>query len=135
MKKLILALMLLLNTNNAYSVDSKDLLKAEDDTEKFFQYCIQNIDNLSSEEQIYCSAFYRGVRQAWLFDFPKRSTKCGAPSFRDFSTKFNSLFYRNVLYTNMPTLINIYVTLNNWCENELENNNLENKEKQKWKKF
>lgn len=120
MKKLLFALILLSNTNNAWSLDAEEFLKMELSTEKFFQYCIQDRDKLDSYFLAYCIAFYKGLSIGWLMDKEKSEKKasCGIPQYADFSTKFNSLFYRNEINANTPTPLNIYITLDEWCDNQ-----------------
>lgn len=119
MKKLLFSLMLLLNTNNAWSLDVIDLTKTQLNTDKFFKYCIQDIDNVPDYGFTYCLGFYNGVAQGWYLtrNF-KKENKCQIPNYSDFSTKFNSLFYRKEIDTNISTIFNIYITLNELCDNQ-----------------
>jgi hypothetical protein len=117
MKKLLFSLMLLLNTNNAWSLDAEEFMKMELSTDKFFKYCIQDRDKLTPYFLSYCIGFYKGLSFGWMMDSEKKAS-CGIPPFADFSTKFNSLFYRNEIDTNNPTPINIYITLDDWCNSQ-----------------
>lgn len=126
MKKILFALMLLINTNNAWSITTDELLKISDDTDKFFQYCIQEDKNSPDYQFTYCVGLYTGLAQGWGIYYEK-SDECGSPSYADFKTKFNSLFYRNKLNTNLPTTVNVYYTLTLLCNEKTEQKkNLEN---------
>lgn len=114
MKKLIFILFCLISFS-AQAVDVDDLIKIEYNTDKFFEYCTKQ-DSNDVMVYSYCVGFYKGLAHSWIMIKVAQDIKgCPIPPFGDFSTKFNSLFYRNQLNTESGTLINVYKTLDTFC--------------------
>lgn len=116
LKKLII--LFFLTSFSAYAIDFNELKEVDINTDKFFTYCTKDLDGPRDVTDLaYCVGLYNGFATLWiLHNAALNKTNCSAPSFRDFSVRFNSLFYRNQLDTNSVTIVNIYKTLNTFCE-------------------
>lgn len=115
MRKLIFILFCLISYP-VYAMDASELTKIDYNTDNFFAYCTKDIDKADDIKVFsYCVGFYRGLSNGWTFIKVVQNKDCEPPSYRDFTTRFNSMFYRNQLKTEEGTLLNIFKVLDTFC--------------------